>query len=267
MVDAPRTGASNMALDEALALSVGKGAKPVLRVYGFDPPCITIGRFQPIAGIDTERARAMDIDVVRRPTGGLAILHLHDFTYCLALPIAGSAPDAMEEGFMTVARGILAALDLLGIEAELVKHRSTGTRSAWCFDGEVGVDIEWQGRKVCGSARRMLSGSVLQHGSMFLDVDEDALFSLARDDPRSRPSGGRSPGMATLGEAAGREVRREEVVEAFKAGFGRALGIELEQGTLSEEEDRLHRDLMHSRYENRDWLTSSISAPGGYVIS
>lgn len=257
VVDSPMTGAENMARDEALALCHSPDAAAVLRAYMFSPPAVTIGRFQKWPGaVDLDMDGRSDIDVVRRPTGGLAIMHLNDFTYSVVTGSGGSGRGDRDRVFSLVAGAIVAALEELGIEAEPVSHSGTvKPRGNWCFESMFGVDLEWRGRKICGSAQRLILSSVLQHGSLFLlPDDEGKRTARAATDPERL---GVAP-FVTLQEAAGRTFSREEVLGAFRLGFERSMEVTLEPGRLSDLEESEARRLVTTKYSRREWLLGPV---------
>jgi len=243
-----------MARDEALARCTTTSGIPTLRLYRFDPPAITLGRFQEFpGGIQTGDCQRYGIDLVRRPTGGLAILHHLDFTYSVTLPRDRRMPAERKRYFNTVAAGILGSLELIGVKAELVDHRGPGrTVPTWCFDGVTGIDVEWEGRKICGSAQRMFESSVLQHGSLFLDIDQKMLKRMTRGDETK----GISP--VTIKEVTERDVGWKELKSAFKNGFAESLGLYIEQGELSEDEACLAERMRVEKYSNFEWLWKGL---------
>ena len=252
IVDYGRRGCSNMARDEALAVSAGNGAPPALRVYRFEPPAISIGRFQELdRGINLDTCRAEGIELVRRPTGGLAILHADDFTYSVTLPRGGSGLSAKERCFSVVAKGILESLRVLGVSARLSRHGDLReSASVWCLESAFGVDLELGGRKICGSALRMFPGAILQHGTLFLSENRRFLDSITVGAGSGLTTG---PSFVTLAEACGREVPWEAVQSAFGTGFADALGVRLEAGSLSEEEEALAQRLTEEKYASEEW--------------
>lgn len=237
IVDEPMSGAKNMARDEALANSPDE--IPTLRAYRFDPAAITIGRSQSIERILSSGGfREKGVDLVKRPTGGLAILHRGDYTYSVTAPLNGFGKrEARELYFDRIASSIITALRLFAIDAEQARH---GARSpsggTWCFNSAFGIDIEWQGRKICGSAQRVYDRMVLQHGTLFLGSEEEVL-----------------PGMATVAEASGRGVSWDAMLEAFSVGFSETLGIELVRGEYSPAEEELFRRLYTDKYSLPGW--------------
>ena len=253
LIDGAMSGAENMARDEALARCAGSDAPAVLRTYSFHPPTITIGRFQRVPpAIDLEACALCDISVVRRPTGGLAILHANDFTYSVTMPSLGSGTSERDKVFGMVAGAVIAALDNLGIQAHQVPHgKGARGRGDWCFEGVFGVDLEWRGRKICGSAQRSMAGCILQHGSLFLREPDTRVRSIVTSTEPAR--WGEAP-FVTIGEAAGKDCTWEQVLAAFQNGFERALGIVLKPDGLSPQEERLARQLAADKYWDNEWL-------------
>ena len=242
-----------MARDEATALCAGQGlTEATLRAYRFKPPAVTIGRFQNFpGGIDLDACALEHISVVRRPTGGLAILHIEDFTYSVVVPTTGAGPGVRDHYFDLVAGAIIEALGALGIAARQVRHKAGGLRGAWCFEGVFGIDLEFDGRKICGSAQRMFSGAVLQHGSLFLT---DSGGTLDRLTGACAGDVARGANFITLGEAAPGRVTWEQVLDAFVNGFERALDVVLKPGMLTPEEESLARRLLVEKYTDEAWL-------------
>jgi len=248
LVDRPAPGTVNMARDEALAESVAGGAEGVLRIYGFDPPCVSYGRSQPepdareITGLESA-----GVETVRRPTGGLALLHMDDFTYCLALPTSSGID--RDRCFALAAEGIIGALEILGVEAAVARHEEAGSRARWCFESAYGVDIESGGRKVCGSAQRVYRGSILQHGTLLLGGSGGRMLA-------SIGLGEAAAVLMPLDEAAGRSVSWDETRAAFERGFADGPGLELIPSKMEPAEEKRERELLGmNRPENGEYMT------------
>ena len=234
-----------MAVDEALAESASKKGTTTLRAYSFDPPCVSVGRFQRLEGfIDLDACRTAGVDVVRRPTGGLAILHACDFTYSFTTPFVGDPTGARDRLFGLVASGIVASLALLGIDADVVSHKDGAAPPGWCFGMEYGVDIEWMGRKICGSAQRVARGSLLQHGSLFLTDDGGLADRICCG--FSASVGAQRP--VTVSEAARRDISWEDMAAAFHEGFSTAHGIELVPGRMEPPETESAAAILKEKY-------------------
>jgi lipoate-protein ligase A len=228
-----------MALDVQLARSAKPTDSPILRLYQWRPWAISLGHHQSIAEIDLDRCRADGIDVVRRPTGGRAILHAEELTYSVVLPRACGIPmQTISSTYRLVSEALVSGLRTLGLDVTFGKSsRVPYQTQAPCFATSTLYEIQWRGRKLVGSAQRRYEDAVLQHGSILLGNAHLNLADYLRIDPsqerrvdlrhalRSR--------TATVTEAAGVEVPLFEVVEAVIRGFEVALGARfLQQPTF-----------------------------------
>ncbi|MDO8490890.1 MAG: biotin/lipoate A/B protein ligase family protein [Dehalococcoidia bacterium] len=252
------SGSFNMALDEAIMQCFRKGAPPTLRLYGWSPACVSVGYFQSVdRDIDMEGCRRLGIDVVRRPTGGRAILHDDELTYS----VAGSLDDphlsgSVNQSYRKIAAAIAEGLSIMGVEVE-----EWGTAPGpWgraetgaCFGAVWGHELSVGGRKLVASAQTRRGGVVLQHGSILLGVDLSGLASVLKTgDKRSMESTLRSR-LTTLSELLGRRVDAKEAAAALQLGFERALGVALEEGQPTDEEMALAASLMTEKYGKPAW--------------
>src|SRR5215469_6142152 len=146
------TGAWNMAVDEAIMEAVAVGsALPTLRFYQWDPPCVSLGKRQPLTGIAVDNCRCDGVDVVRRPTGGLAILHTDELTYSLITKADDSrAAGAILDSYRQLSQGLVVGLRLLGVEVEMqpVSPGGSHNSSAACFEAPSAYEISADGRKL-----------------------------------------------------------------------------------------------------------------------
>jgi len=238
-----RTGAENMALDEAIMEAVAsKDSPPTLRFYQWAPPCLSLGKRQPLDGVDITACRADGVDVVRRATGGWAILHTDELTYSVAL--ASDDPrvsGAILDTYRTLSQGLIAGLRLLGAEAEMNPVTPGGAQntSAACFEVPSAYEITVGGRKLIGSAQTRPAGKVLQHGSLPLygDIARVARYlTFASEDERQALETHLRARATTLGDALGRTVTFAAAAQAMAQGFAEALNVELAPGEPSAEE-------------------------------
>ncbi len=161
------SGATNMAIDEALLETVRRDGHPILRTYTWDPPTLSLGYGQDLAGIDLERCRQLGVGVVRRPTGGRAVLHWEELTYCfLSLPPDGD--DSIQQTYQAVGLSLQNGLQRFGIDVDLSRGRVGSGHRAACFASTSRSEITIGGRKLVGSAQRRISGALLQHGSLLV---------------------------------------------------------------------------------------------------
>lgn len=167
------TGAANMALDAALLDSVAAGALPVLRLYAWSAPTLSLGYFQNLKDVANESfLGSRGIEVVRRPTGGGAILHAEELTFSLSLPLSLQFLDcSVNDSYLRLCRPLLEILRKLGIEAKF-RGQSRELKAVNCFAGQACPDLVVADKKVFGSAQRRKQGAVLMHGSLLFRVDE-----------------------------------------------------------------------------------------------
>jgi len=222
-------GRLNMAIDQALLRLHERGeSAPTLRLYRWDPPAVSLGYFQRRPGLDPAACRRLGLDVVRRPTGGRAVLHLNELTYSVVAGIREGMPSSPVAAYRLLCEGLLAGLRLLGIEAETGREKVKPPQPEVCFLRAATADIVHRGRKFIGSAQTWRGDSLLQHGSIVLAPQTEALaalFGASVEELTGR--------VTSLSEILLRGVDAREVGEAVQAGLARALGVVFEAGELS----------------------------------
>lgn len=234
-----RIGRFNMAYDEYLAhrLLEGKGM-PTVRVFGWEPFAISLGYHQREEEIDRRRCEADGIDVVRRPTGGRAILHAHELTYSVTMFAEGrSVMDVYEH----ISNALVAALRRLGVDAEM-SQRSTNVSEVLtrdtacsCFANISRYEVQYKGKKMIGSAQRRYTSSygcvVLQHGSLLLGPQHRLLSEyIANTGAREVVKHLLEQKTSAVETVLGREVSFEEAAEAVRWGFEDAWGVRFIDG-------------------------------------
>ena len=206
--DGGRPGAENMALDQALLDDAGRSGRAYLRLYRWDPPCLSFGRNEPaLTRYDRAAIERRGIAVVRRPTGGRAVWHDGEVTYAVAAPVAafGSLPD----GYRVIHECIAAALRTLGVPAGVApRGRPVTIGAGACFASAAGGEVIAGGKKVVGSAQIREGDAFLQHGSILLDGSQELVRSVTRGAPPA-------PGETTLRTLAGRPVSFSEVADVI----------------------------------------------------
>ena len=201
-----------MAVDEALLARARTTGEAAFRVYTWLRPTLSLGRHQAARGLySPERAATLGVDVVRRPTGGRAVLHAREVTYCVAAPVAPG--EALGAAYARVNQVLLEGLRRLGVDAHLAEPsgRAPLPTGAPCFEIPVAGEIVVAGRKLVGSAQYREGGAFLQHGSILVEDDQSLLARLAL---RPLPP---TPPAATLRAALGRPPSDTEVADALFA--------------------------------------------------
>ncbi|HUN65845.1 MAG TPA: lipoate--protein ligase family protein [Bacteroidota bacterium] len=226
-----RSGAWNMAFDEQTAVNFDPSADlPLLRVYGWNPPTISIGIHQSAEDFDLKKIARDRLALVRRPTGGRAIFHAHELTYSVVLAARGRGA---REIYRELSRGILAALAFLGISADVA---GTDDRpvppadplSIPCFGTATRSEIRAGGRKIVGSAQRRYGETILQHGSFLLGPRHRELGGYVATSLRGATEAVERRLVDATTEAEtvlGRPVPFSEAAAAFRAGFEQAYGM------------------------------------------
>lgn len=262
--DEPRTGAANMAVDESLAESVAAGdSPPTLRFYRWQPAAVSLGRHQSVADVDPDKIARQGYDLVRRTTGGRAILHTDELTYSVTAPLAeprmaGGVMDA----YLLISNGLLTGLQALGLAAEKAAGdvRAGPDVSAACFEVPSAYEITAGGRKLMGSAQSRRKGYVLQHGSLPLVGDIARLVDvLALPDEEAASLRSQLAARAcTLAQALGvsddsplLDFRR--AADCMAAGLAQALHLHWQPGHLTAAENRRSAELIRTRYADPVW--------------
>jgi lipoate-protein ligase A len=252
----PDDGPTNMAVDEAILRAVAAGiGPPTLRFYAWEPQTLSLGRAQPVTDVDEDALGAAGYGLVRRPTGGKAILHVDELTYCIVAPEAEPrVAGTIVASYRRLSAGLVCGLEYLGIP-ETAADRRTGERTLEgpvCFEVPSDYEITSLGRKLVGSAQMRSDGVVLQHGAVPLYGDITRICAVLSD----RPEPGRVRARATTVEdVLGRPVTWDEAVDAMVLGFSEMLNLQLKPGALMSEEMEQAARLRAGKYVTRGWTT------------
>src|SRR5712671_4007820 len=180
LITPPRTGAENMARDTALQARAARTGETVFSIYSWCRPTLSFGRNQPASGrYDLDKIRAAGIDLVRRPTGGRAILHDREVTYSVTAPLVDAAP--LRETYSRINRILQIGLSRLGVlvETAATSERALPPSVRPCFETPGEGELVARGAKLVGSAQWRDDSALLQHGSILVDDDQSSLPSFA----------------------------------------------------------------------------------------
>jgi len=249
----PCSASYNMALDEAIALSVRRQlVPPTLRFYGWNRSSLSLGSFQRSAGLNLAFCKTNNIPVVRRPTGGRAVLHGEELTYSFSVRI-DLAPFAkgLFESYRSISAAFIRGFAKLGIPASAKKQKEHGkslTRSPLCFQSSSYGEILMDNRKIVGSAQKRWQEGLLQQGSIPFAYDTETIqqvFGIAG-------SGREYDGMTAL-RAVMPDIDDTALKKALVAAFEEVFGISLPASCPSPEESRLAAELEERKYLQESW--------------
>jgi lipoate-protein ligase A len=261
LLTSPARGDWNMAVDESILDSIGRGdSLPTLRLYAWTPACLSLGAAQPFADVDSARLRARGWDVVRRITGGRAILHTDELTYS----VIGSADNpilagSVLESYNRIAKALLRAVQDLNLSVEMKEGKAdeSGTTNPVCFEVPSTYEITAEGgKKLIGSAQARRKEGVLQHGSLPLFGDLTRItqaLSFAEESARVDAATRLRARAATVESALRRAVAWDEAARAMVRAFEAELEIQFERGELTEKEISRADELVREKYGNPNW--------------
>ena len=265
-----RDAASNMALDEALLVMHEAGATPpTLRVYGWCQPTLSLGYAQNAQQeVDLAACHAQGVAVIRRPTGGRAVLHDQEVTYSVLMPLVlDEGTHTITEHYRRIGMALAAALQALGLPVQLARPqvRAAPTRapaSPACFAAMSRYELSVAGKKIVGSAQKRGQRALLQHGSIPLWMDRQRLFQCLRVplEHRAELVQAAYTTMGAVNEVAALPVSLAALHAALRQGIGAVFGVELVDMPISPEEWRLAQHLRATKYATDAWNLDGAAA-------
>ena len=257
--DGEHPGDVNMARDEAISRAVSAGsAMPTLRFYAWAPPAISIGQAQKYDTIDHGACARDGVGLVRRSTGGLAILHTDELTYSVALPKEHPIAEGdLMTSYRRIADAILVALARLGVQDARASRvaREDKAKTGVCFEAPSDYEVVGTGRdgvtrKLVGSAQWRRVDGVMQHGSLPLVGDIARITRYLLDTPS--PEAVREHAM-TLEDATGQSLSWRAAAEVWAGAFADHLGLDLTEDALSVDESSAAEALLREKYGETGW--------------
>jgi len=262
--------ASNMALDEALLVMHEAGVTlPTLRVYGWCQPTLSLGYAQNAhQEVDLAACQAQGVAVIRRPTGGRAVLHDQEVTYSVVMPLTlTDGPHTITEHYRRIGMALAAALQTLGLPVQLarpqVRHAPTrAAASPACFAALSRYELSLAGKKMVGSAQKRAQHALLQHGSIPLWMDRQRLFQCLRVPPEHRTELVQAAytTMGAVNEVTEKPVTLAALHAALRQGFGDTFGVAWVDMPVSPEERRLAQHLRATKYATDAWNLDGAAA-------
>ena len=248
----------NMAIDEAILRETIKNRKnPTIRFYSSRPAAVSIGYFQDArTEVNIEKCHRNGVDVVRRITGGKAVFHFNEITYCI---VAGDQekifPSDISGTYKVISKCMARGLAYLGIRADLAEGGRVGAGEelkSCCFSVPSKNELLVEGRKICGNAQVRRRGGFLQHGSLLLAFDPGETASLLLPARTSEQVEKLREAVTALNEELVSPVDVQEICSQLKKGFADELGIEIVSETMAPAEETLKNELM-KKYIDVNW--------------
>lgn len=255
------TGKRNMAIDGAILEAVSQGVQPpTLRLYGWSPMCLSLGYGQRMREVDINGLEQNGWQLVRRPTGGKAILHGDELTYSVSLPIEHAlAHGDVIESYRRISRGLLQALQYIGLSPKS-EHQGDGlrdkTKGPVCFEVPSHYEITVNERKLIGSAQVRRKEGILQHGTIPLYGDvgricETLAFETV-EERNTQKEKVRSRAV-TLADVMDNPPSWEQAALAVERGFCAEFDLQMARGNLSMWELQRTEELIDEQFDNPDW--------------
>lgn len=254
----PCKAAYNMALDEAIATAVRKDhAPPTLRLYGWNTPSVSIGCFQKINDIDSDYCIEKHIPLVRRPTGGRAILHSNEITYSFSVKTtSGIFSKGLLDSYKKMSKAFCLAFSKIGLTPEVkllkeTRHTSLITRhsrSPLCFQLASYGEITIHDKKVIGSAQKRWTDGLLQQGSIPCVIDNDEMAKVFRLGSVHKLLGA----LTGLKEIIP-ELTIDELKNAIRTSFEETFDTRLIPSFPSHEEVSLAEEFEAKKYLSPQW--------------
>ena len=254
----PCAAAYNMALDEAIAVSVrNEKSPPTLRLYGWDNPSVSIGAFQKSSDLNIHYCSESRVPIVRRPTGGRALLHGREITYSFSVKTtSGLFSKGLFDSYKKISSALCLALSKSGIAAATKLLRETGhsqssgqrTRSPLCFESISYGELSVNSRKIIGSAQKRWADGLLQQGSIPLHIDRDKMSGIFRlhTDHRIREA---SLGLMDICPG----FNSDQFKDAIRTSFEETFDADLVLSSPSHEEIALAQELETKKYLSDQW--------------
>lgn len=244
-----------MAADEAILDAHLAGlSPPTLRIYGFNPPALSLGTNQKLPLTSVQRVRAAGFDIARRPSGGRAVLHHGDLTYSFVGTAAIDEKRVNSKQFLfpsvsgayrQICQGLILAFKRLGLTFELgEKHKPATKGDHDCFATTMSGDLHVEGLKTIGSAQLRRRTAVLQHGTIILRQDPNLIHDLLQSTESSLKD--RAARHANLYDLLGRELSMQELGDSIVQGFQDAFTVSFQLGCLSETEQKNAKDAVEA---------------------
>ncbi|MDP3298459.1 MAG: biotin/lipoate A/B protein ligase family protein [Thermodesulfovibrionia bacterium] len=251
--DKPHNAFFNMAIDEAISEAVRKKlSPPTLRLYQWVKPSITIGYFQKASDINLEYCKKKSYPIIRRLTGGMAILHDSELTYSFsARSDIEPFTNSLIKNYLSIGKALASALTLINIDAQITLIKNRRERNPFCFKVSSYGEITVNGKKIIGSAQKRYKNGFLQQGSIMVDFDAEELERILSNYNKG-VRGGLLDEIGTVKKHAP-AVSIEELKKALKEAFEKTFNIRFISNGPTEFELNLVKQLTNEKYSAEKW--------------
>ena len=211
------SGKENMQKDLALFEKAyfEKSKDPILRFYGWTPACVSLGRNQKEETINKLYCKKNNIDIVRRITGGRALLHMDELTYSFICSTDFIGNENIKKSYEIISDALIKGFKILGIETDF-GTKKPDTKYNYCMLLSTGADLNYHNKKLVGSAQYRANGYILQHGSILYTINQNHIKYIFNEDIEEK--------LITLSEILP-EINTQEIIFAIKSGFERRFNV------------------------------------------
>ncbi len=238
-------GRYNMALDRAVQICVEDGdSPPSLRLYRWEVPTATLGRFQRIDTVDLDFAESQGITLARRFTGGRGVLHDDELTYSFVASRTHGIPAGVKQSYLHISKALVAAFTALGVDVAIEQGTQKASLTGSCYLTSTPADLCSGAAKLSGSAQVWLGDTVLQHGCFVRSRDVDREATVFRLDAKQTQA--LRNGASTLADLLDEVPDINTMAHAIASSFSSTMGIDFVAGSYSERELKLAQELAES---------------------
>lgn len=256
ITDKPQNGFTNMAIDETLLTKIfAEDGTPIFRIYGWDKPTISLGRFQnPDGALFLDRCKMDDIPIVRRITGGAVILHLpEEITYSLVCSDSDIDKNfSVKETYRAICGFIINFYTKLGFQPKYAAEdfaisEKLGLRTSLCFAGKEEYDITINSKKIGGNAQKRLKHTIFQHGSIPINFDSDIVKKYVKNIPDDIKL--KSTSLNELGVTK----NIDELANILTKSFSESLQSSFSEYIITDSDGDFIKNIQKKKYENDKW--------------
>ncbi len=244
----------NMSIDEAiLKYYCSNGGQPVIRVYSWESPSLSLGFGQDIREINRKQCKRHGVDIVRRMTGGKAVLHDVELTYSIVASTIEGFPLDIKKTYNLIAKGLIATFKLLGVEINSGFNSRHSHINKICFLTSTPADLLHNGKKIVGSAQIRKGNAFLQHGSIVINHNTSLLFSLFNypsEIVKKKDMASFDINTVILNDLLKRSIGYREISDVLGKGFEEALQLDILNSCMTNDEKLLQNKIMQEKYMN-----------------